>query len=85
MNLVLAGEQPWMISDDLIIAELQRVWDHVYGMKVEFAIEKGTVPFDLVSFIHMESYLRVLYSFLLRYPKSSVTIETNSLIKPFVS
>ena len=49
INLILAGEQPWVIVDDVIIAELQRVWDHVYGMKVKFTIEKGTVPFELVS------------------------------------
>ncbi len=55
INLVLAGEQPWMITDDFIVAELQSVWDHVYGMKVEFTIEKGTVPFDLVSFINVLS------------------------------
>jgi hypothetical protein len=53
VNLVLAGEQPWMVTDDFIVAELQRVWDHVYGMRVEFTIEKGTVPFDLVSFINI--------------------------------
>jgi hypothetical protein len=43
------GEHPWIITDDAIIAELQRIWDHVYGMKVEFMIEKGTTPFELVS------------------------------------
>ena len=49
LNLILAGKQPWVITDDAIVGELQRVWDHVYGMRVEFTIEKGTVPFELVS------------------------------------
>jgi hypothetical protein len=51
INTILAGEHPWIITDDAIIAELQRIWDHVYGMKVEFMIEKGTTPFELVSLI----------------------------------
>lgn len=51
INLILAGNQPWIITDDLIIAELQCIWDHVYGRRVEFAIEKGTVPYKLVSFM----------------------------------
>jgi hypothetical protein len=53
INLILAGNQPWIITDDLIIAELQRIWDRVYGSKVEFAIEKGTVPFKLVCFVRI--------------------------------
>ena len=51
INLILAGEQPWIITDDVIVAELQNIWDHVYGMRLEFMIEKGTVPFELVSHI----------------------------------
>jgi hypothetical protein len=51
INVILTGEQPWVITDDVVIAELQSVWDHVYGMKVEFTIEKGTAPFELVSHI----------------------------------
>ena len=50
IRLVMAGEQPWLIGDDIIISDLQDVWDHVYGMRVPFQIKKGTVPFDLVSF-----------------------------------
>ena len=50
-NLILASEQPWIITDDVVVAELQNIWDHVYGMQLEFAIEKGTVPFELVSHI----------------------------------
>ena len=59
INLILAGKQPWIITDDAIIAELQRVWDHIYGMKVEFTIEKGTVPFELVSLNISTVYLLI--------------------------
>ncbi len=48
IRLLLAGEQPWLIGDDIIISELQNIWDHVYGRKIPFTIQKGTVPFDLV-------------------------------------
>ena len=48
INAILAGEHPWVITDDIVIAKLQSIWDHVYGMKLEFTIEKGTVPFELV-------------------------------------
>ena len=49
IHLLLAGEQPWIIGDDVIILELQKVWNHVYGRKIPFTIKKGTVPFELVS------------------------------------
>jgi hypothetical protein len=48
IRLLLAGEQPWLIGDDVIISELQKVWNHVYGNKLPFTIMKGTVPFELV-------------------------------------
>lgn len=48
VNIILAGDQPWVISDDAVITQLQSIWDHIYGMKVEFTIKKGTAPFDLV-------------------------------------
>ena len=51
MNLILAGEHPWIIADDVIISTLQDVWDHVYGGSLEFTIERSTVPFELVSLI----------------------------------
>ena len=63
INLILAGERPWIIADDIIIAELQRVWDHAYGMKVEFTIEKGTVPFELVSYVNMLHCMLYLFHF----------------------
>ncbi len=49
INIILADEQPWVITDGVVIAKLQLIWDHVYGMKVQFTIEKGTAPFELVS------------------------------------
>jgi hypothetical protein len=74
INLILAGEQPWIITDDVIVAELQRVWDHVYGMKIEFTIEKGTVPFELVSYIQPPcrfTYFLSDYTKALRLPKQT--------------
>jgi hypothetical protein len=47
INIILAGEQPWIITDDLIITKLQHVWDHVYGQKVELIVEKGLFPLSL--------------------------------------
>jgi hypothetical protein len=38
---------------------LQSIWDHVYGMKVEFTIEKGTVPFELVSLLILLPVVRI--------------------------
>ena len=49
MNLILAGEHPWIIADDVIISTLQNVWDHVYGSSLEFMVERFSVPFELVS------------------------------------
>jgi hypothetical protein len=49
IRLLLAGEQPWVIGDDVIISELQKVWDRVYGRKIPFTIKKGTVPSELIS------------------------------------
>jgi hypothetical protein len=51
IHLIMAGEQPWFISDDDIISDLQEIWNHVYGRRVQFEVKKGTVPFDLVSFL----------------------------------
>ena len=49
MNLILAGEHPWIIPDDVIISTLQNVRDHVYGSSLEFTIGRFSVPFELVS------------------------------------
>ena len=51
MNLILAGEHPWIIADNVIISTLQNVWDHVYSSNLEFTIEQFSVPFELVSHI----------------------------------
>ena len=48
INIVLAGNHPWIITDDTIIAALQQVWDYTYGSNLEFEIKRGTVPFNLV-------------------------------------
>jgi len=40
INIILTGEQAWLITDDTIISELQRVWNHVYGSSIPFTIEK---------------------------------------------
>ena len=51
IRLIMSGEQPWFIGDDTIVSDLQDVCNHVYGRRVRFEIKKGTVPFDLVSFV----------------------------------
>ena len=51
MDLILAGEHPWIIADDVIISTLQNVWDHIYSSNLEFTIEWFNVPFELVSHI----------------------------------
>jgi len=70
VNAILAGEQPWVVTDDAVIAELQSVWDHVYGMKVEFTIEKGTVPFELVSHIDLVPFTQPSHISHLGAPKA---------------
>jgi hypothetical protein len=70
IHLLLAGEQPWLIGDDVIISELQKVWDHVYGRKVPFTIKKGTVPFDLVSNVSCFNLFSALAQFLVGDTKS---------------
>jgi hypothetical protein len=49
IRLLLTGDQPWLISDDVFISDLQKVWNFVYGKSVPFMITKGTVPFNIVS------------------------------------
>jgi hypothetical protein len=49
IRLLLAGEQPWLIGDDVFISELQKVWNHVYGRSLPFIITKGTASFKIVS------------------------------------
>ena len=48
IRLLLVGDQPWLISDDVFISKLQKVWNHVYGKSIPFIITKGTVPFIIV-------------------------------------
>jgi hypothetical protein len=76
INLILAGDQPWIITDDTVISELQRVWDHVYGRKVEFTIEKGTVPFELVS---LKTHTSCLHLFLSDIAKALQLSKQNCL------
>lgn len=54
IRLLLAGDQPWLIGDNVIISELQKVWDLVYGQELPFTIKKGTVPFDVVSTVSFQ-------------------------------
>jgi hypothetical protein len=77
----MAGDQPWVIGDDVIISVLQNVWDHVYGNKIPFTIEKNTVPFDLVSLFII---IVLLLTFLSRPYRSSMIIEANSEKKLFI-
>lgn len=49
INLVLSGDKPWIMNEADIIPLLQDVWNHTYGSKIPFKIQKGTVPFELVS------------------------------------
>jgi len=60
IHLIMSGEQAWLIDDDVIISELQDVWNHVYGRRVRFNIKRGTVPFELVSFLLTMQFARVL-------------------------
>ena len=34
INIILASKDPWIITDDTVVLELQRVWNHVYGRRV---------------------------------------------------
>ena len=49
INLVVSGDNPWMSNEADIAPLLQKVWDCTYGSKIPFMIQKGTVPFDLIS------------------------------------
>ena len=40
LNLILTGENPWIILDDIIISELHHIWDYIYGRRVLFTIKK---------------------------------------------
>lgn len=57
IRLLAAGDQPWLIGDDAIISALQNVWNHVYGNKLQFTIERNTIPFDLVRFLFTITFL----------------------------
>jgi hypothetical protein len=46
INLILSGDKPWASSEaDLAL----NVWDHTYGSKEPYKIQRGTVAFELVS------------------------------------
>lgn len=81
IRLLMAGDQPWLIGDDVIISALQNVWDHVYGNKIPFTIGKNTVPFNLVSLLFVSIFSFICFS---RQYKSSMTIEANSVKRLFV-
>ena len=81
LNLILAGEQPWLIADNTIISELQRVWNHVYGNRVSFTIEKKSVPFELVRYVSRAVTLLTHPS---RHCKRYGNTETSLLTKQFV-
>jgi len=36
-------DQAWLINDEVIISDLQEVWNHVYGRRVPLKIKRGTV------------------------------------------
>ena len=61
IRLIMSGEQPWFIGDDTIVSDLQDVWNHVYGKRVQFEVKRGTVPFDLVSFFSTQYVLLLIF------------------------
>jgi hypothetical protein len=49
INLILSGNKPWASSKADLAPLLQNVWDHTYGSKEPYKIQRGTVAFELVS------------------------------------
>ncbi len=81
LNLILAGEHSWLIADNIIITALQSVWNHVFGNRVPFTIEKKSAPFVLVSPV---STMIILLTHLSRHYKSYGNTETSFCTKQFV-
>jgi hypothetical protein len=48
INLVLSEDKPWASSETDLAPVLQNVWDHTFGSKEPYEVQKGTVVFELV-------------------------------------
>lgn len=70
INLVLSGDKPWASSEADLAPLLQDVWNHTYGSKEPYKVEKGTVAFELVGKSMITSQMLTSPSF--RPIKSSV-------------
>jgi len=83
INVMLSGDKPWASCEADLAPTLQNVWNHTYGSKVPFKIQKGTVPFELASKFLISS--KILTSTSFRLIRSFVNTEIILPLKPSLS